>query len=89
MLITDADHLKQLYPNSFDRLGSLKGEYDIKIDPYIAPVAQSRRKVPIERKKPIEAEIEYMISEDILEEQVEPTPWVNSATYLMKPNGQV
>ena len=54
-----ADHLKQLYPNSFDRLGSLRGEYDIKIDPNIAPVAQARRKVPIESREPIEAEIEF------------------------------
>ena len=58
MLITDSDHLKQLYPNSFDRLGSLRGEYDIKIDPNVAPVVQARRKVPIESREPIEAEIE-------------------------------
>ena len=41
MLITDSDHLKRLYPNSFDRLGSLRGEYDIKIDPNVAPVVQA------------------------------------------------
>ena len=27
------EQLKKLYPNSFDRLGSLKGEYNIRIDP--------------------------------------------------------
>ena len=89
MLITDTDHLKQLYPNSFDTLGSLRGEYDIKIDPNVAPVVQARRKVPIESREPIEAEIESLIQQDVLEEQIEPTPWVNSATYPMKPNGQV
>ena len=73
MLITDSDHLKQLYPNSFDRLGRLRGEYDIKIDPSVAPVVQPRRKVPIESREPIEDEIEYMLSEDILKEQIEPT----------------
>ena len=65
MLVRDSDHLKQLYPNSFDRLGSLRGEYDIKIDPTIAPVAQARRKVPIESREAIEDKIEYMIKEDI------------------------
>ena len=89
MLITDTDHLKQLYPNSFDTLGSLRGEYDIKIDPNVAPVVQARRKVPIESREPIEAEIESLIQQDVLEEQIEPTPWVNSAMYPMKPNGQV
>ena len=39
MLITDTDHLKQLYPNSFDTLGSLRGEYDIKIDPTAATMS--------------------------------------------------
>ena len=89
MLIRDTDHLKQLYPNSFDRLGSLRGEYDIKIDPNVPPVAQARRKVPIESREAIKDQIELMIKEDILEEQIEPTPWVNSATYPQKPSGEV
>ena len=36
--ITDKEQLTAMYPNSFDRIGSLKGEYTIKIDPSIAPV---------------------------------------------------
>ena len=87
MLIRDCEHFKQLYPNSVDRLGSLKGEYDIKIDPTISPVAQARRKVPIESREAIEEEIKSMIKQDILKEQVEPIPWVN--TYPVKPTGQV
>ena len=31
------EDLKKLYPNSFDRLGSLKGEYNIRIDPTVKP----------------------------------------------------
>ena len=31
--INSVEDLIKLYPNSFDRLGSLKGEYDIKVDP--------------------------------------------------------
>ena len=30
-----------------------------------------------------------MIAEDILEPQIEPTPWVNNATYPVKPTGEV
>ena len=56
MLIKDSEHLKWLYPNSFDRLGSLKGQYHIKIDPNVAPVAQARRKVLIESREAIEDE---------------------------------
>ena len=46
-LITDKDQLTSMYPNSFDRIGSLKAKYTIKIDPTVPPVSQARRKVPI------------------------------------------
>ena len=82
------DGLK-LYPNSFGRLGSLKGEYDIKVDPTVPPVQHVRRKVPTESKAAIEEAIDYMVKQDILEPQIEPTPWVSSVTYPVKPTGEV
>ena len=88
-LIKDKEQLTAMYPNSFDRIGSLKGEYTIKIDPSIAPVQQARHKIPIESKEAICAALDSMITGDILEPQIEPTPWVNSATYPVKPTGEV
>ena len=88
-LIKDKEQLTTMYPNSFDRIGSLKGEYTIKIDLSIAPVQQARCKVPIESKEAISAALDSMITSDILEPQIEPTPWVNNATYPVKPTGQV
>ena len=87
--INSVEDLIKLYPNSFDRLGSLKGAYDIKVDPTVPPVQHARRKVPIESKQAIEEAIDYMVSEDILEQQIEPTPWVSSVTYPVKPSGEV
>ena len=83
------EELKKLYPNSFDRLGSLKGEYNIRVDPTVKPVTHARRKVPIESKEAIDKELNYLIEEEIITEQVEPTPWVSSVTFPMKPNGEV
>ena len=83
--INSVEDLIKLYPNSFDRLGSLKGEYDIKVDPSVPPVQHARRKVPIESKAAIEEAIDYMVSEGILEPQIEPTPWVSSVTYPIRP----
>ena len=83
------DDLKKLYPNSFDRLGSLKGEYNIRVDPTVKPVTHARRKVPIESKEAIDRELDYLIEEEIITEQVEPTPWVSSVTFPMKPNGEI
>ena len=88
-LIKDKEQLTAMYPNSFDRIGSLKGEYTIKIDPSVAPVQQARRKVPIESKEAISAALDSMIEGNILEPQIEPTPWVNNATYPVKPTGEV
>ena len=87
--ISSVEDLLRLYPNSFDRLGSLKGEYDIKVDPTVPPVQHARRKVPIESKAAIKEAIDYMVKQDILEPQIEPTLWVSSVTYPVKPTGEV
>ena len=83
------EDLKKLYPNSFDRLGSLKGAYNIRVDPTVKPVTHARRKVPIESKEEIDKELDFLIEEEIITEQVEPTPWVSSVTFPRKPNGDV
>ena len=88
-LIKDKEQLTAMYLNSFDTIGSLKGEYTIKIDPSIRPIQQARCKIPIESKEAICAALDSMIADDILEPQIEPTPWVNSAKYPVKPTGEV
>ena len=37
----------------------------------------------------IDKELDYLIEEEIITEQVEPTPWVSSVTFPRKPNGEV
>ena len=83
------EDLKKLYPNCFDRLSSLKGEYNIWIDPTVKPATHARKKVPIKSKEAIDKELDYLIEEEILTEQVKPTPWVSSVTFLMKPNREI
>ena len=53
------EDLKKLYPNSFDRLGSLKGAYNIRVDPTVKPATHARRKVPIKSKEAIDKELDY------------------------------
>ena len=83
------EDLKKLYPNSFDRLGSLKGAYNIRKDPTVKPVTHARRKVPMESKEAIDKELDYLIEEEIITEQAEPILWVSSVTFPRKPNGDV
>ena len=48
------EDLLRLYPKSFDRLGSLKGKYDINVNPYVSPIQNARKKVPTESKQTTE-----------------------------------
>ena len=45
--------------------------------------------MPIESKAAIEEAIDYMVKQDILEPQIEPTLWVSSVTSPVKPTGEV
>ena len=69
------EKLKKLYPNSFDRLGILKQEYDIKIDPTVPPVQHERRKVPIESEVAILKELAYLQNLEIMTEHIQLSPW--------------
>ena len=40
-------------------------------------------------KKAIDRELDYLIEEEIITEQVEPTPWVSSVTFPRKPNRDI
>ena len=81
--------LQALFPNSFDCIGDMHGEYDIKTDPTIQPVQHGRQKVPIEYKEEIEKELAKMVRQGIITKQTEPTPWVSSLMYPKKANSKL
>ena len=87
--INSTRDLQVLFPNSFDCIGDMQGEYDIKTDPTIPPVQHRRQKVPIKYKEEIEKELAKMVWQGIITKQTEPTPWVNSLTYPKKANGKL
>ena len=53
--------LQAMFPNSFDCIGDMSGEYDIKTDRTVLPVQHRRRKVPIEYKDEIKKELGEMV----------------------------
>ena len=81
--------LQALFPNSFNCISDMKGEYDIKTNPTVPPVQHGRWKVPIEYKEEIEKELAEMVQQRIITKQTEPTPWVSSLTYPKKANGKL
>ena len=89
MTIDSTRDLQALFPNSFDCIRDMQGEYDIKTDPTVPPVQHGRWKVPIEYKEEIEKELAEMVHQRIITKQTEPTPWVSSLTYPKKANGKL
>ena len=87
--INSTRNLQALFPNSFDCIGDMQGEYDIKTDPTIPPVQHGRQKVPIEYKEEIKKELAEMVHQGIITKQTEPTPWVSSLMYPKKANGKL
>ena len=81
--------LQVLFPNSFDCIRDMQGEYDIKTDPTIPPVQHGRWKVPIKYKEEIKKELEEMVWQGIITKQTKPTPWVSSLTYPKMANGKL
>ena len=79
MTINSTRDLQALFPNSFDCIGDMQGEYNIKTDPVVPPVQHRRWKVPIEYKEEIKKELAEMVWQRIITKQTEPTPWVSSS----------
>ena len=73
-----------LFPNSFDCIGDMYGECDIKTDLTVLPVQHGRCKVPIKYKDEIKKELGEMVQQEIITKQTEPTPWVSSLTYSVR-----
>ena len=68
-----------------------KGEYYIVLDPSVPPVVHLPWRVPMSLKNDIRKELDEVVRNDVLENVVEgePTQWVNSLVYCLKPNGML
>ena len=87
--ISTVQDLKKRYPNQLDVIGNFDGEYNIVTDETVPPVQHPMRKTPIEYQEKIEQELDRMVTQGIITPVKEPTEWVNSMTYPMKPNGDL
>ena len=83
-----ADLMKR-YPKQFDVIGKFEGEYHMVTDPNVPPSQHAMRKIPIEYQEKIEKELDRMEEQGIITKVTEPTEWVNSITYPVKPNGDL
>ena len=76
----------QNYPSLFSGLGKMKGvEVKLDIDENVKLVHRSHRRIPFHQIKNLEACVESLLQQDIIEPSDGPTPWVSPVVLVPKP----
>ena len=87
--INSTKYLIEAYPDQFDRIGNFAAEYHIVLRPNNHPIVHALRGSPIHMRDEVNAELDEMISQGIIQKVDEPTDWVNSIVYVRKSSGKV
>ncbi|XP_014680814.1 PREDICTED: uncharacterized protein K02A2.6-like [Priapulus caudatus] len=84
------EDIKQRYPTVCDGIGKLKGyQAKIHIDPNVKPVAQSQCRIPFAMREKLEAKIQELLKDGIIEQVERPTPWISPLVIIPKPSGNI
>ncbi|XP_054921166.1 uncharacterized protein [Dermacentor andersoni] len=77
----------EAFPKLFSGVGKLKNHHiHLFVDYTVPPVAQPHRRIPFALRDATEKELERLLSEDIIEPAIGPTPWVSPAVIVPKPH---
>ena len=79
-LVTENEEVKQMLQryNIFEGIGKLKDcKIMLHINENIKPMSQTHRRQPFHTRKKVEAEIEKLLQQDIIEKASGPTPWIS------------
>lgn len=79
--------VKAKLPRLFNGIGKLK-DFSVKlhIDITVKPVANTRRRIPLHLRVPVEKELKHLVEMDIIEPVDGPTPWVSPTVVTTKPH---
>ena len=89
MLINDSDPSIFDEYDVFGELGCLPGEYHINIDETVKPVVHPPRRVPFALLHNMKAELERLVSLNVIEKVDHPTDWVKSIVLVEKSDGSI
>ena len=85
-----AENVKNKFPKVFQGLGTLGGEYDIKLQPGAKPFALfTPRHVPIPLRQSVTEELVRMEKAGVISKVSEPTPWCAGMVVVPKKTGKV
>ena len=77
------------YPEVFEGLGSMDGEYHIVLDETIKPVIHPPRKVPYSIQGKLKEKLSQLEVCGVVKKVDKPTPWVNSLVIVEKRDGSL
>ena len=77
------------YEYLFEGIGTLPGEYEIKIEEPVSPTIHPPRRIPHMLKDKVKDELKRMEARGIITKVEQPTKWVNPMVVVKKPNGDV
>ena len=89
--VSSADrNYSQRCPDLFKGLGKLKNfQLQLAIDQEVKPVAQKLRRLPFSLQPAVEAKLEELLEQDIIEQVTGPTPWVSPIVCIPKKDNQI
>ena len=87
--IKNIEDLKNLYPDSFDKIGNFKVEEKLQLKPNAEPFVDPPRRCPIHLKNQIKQKLDQMVEDDIIMPISKPTQWCSSLTYPTKQDGSL
>ena len=75
---TFTSKLLEEYDDLFHGIGKMEGvKVDLNVDRAVTPVAQPHRTIPFSGRPKLEAELEKLLEDDVIEKVEEPTSWVS------------
>lgn len=77
------------YPDVFEGMGCLPGEYRIQLTQDARPVVHAPRKLPVALRDDVKRKLDEMLQLQVIKKVEGPTDWVNSMTVVKKPNGDI
>ena len=89
LAVVTKESLLEQYPQVFEGIGCMPGNYHLTIDSSVKPVVHPPRKIPLSIKGKVEAELQRLTELEIIEPVSKPTQWVSSMVTAPKSNGDI
>ena len=87
--LSSREDLISAYPDCFEGIGCFPGTYHITLWEDARPVVHAPQKCPIAMWPLVQEKLDEWEKSDIITPVEEPTDWVSSLAYSMKPNGRL